>query len=171
MVGSGSATFAVWGYVIAKMKPDKEIGAQVDLNPELIRHVLGEKLEVVEKVVEKLCKPDPRSTTPDKEGRRLIKLGQFSYQVVNGAKYMAIRNEEERRRYNRVAKQRERSRRKPGNVTLAERLREQAARTGDEATTQRIDELTNNLPPGALNGNTEHTDELPHPEENPQAGV
>lgn len=120
MVGAGSPTFAVWTYVIAKMKPDKEVGAQVELNPELVGFILGEKMEVIEKVIMRLCRPDPNSTTPDKEGRRLIRLGQFSYQVVNGARYMAIRNQEEKRRSNREYKRRERAKRNgkplPGEV-------------------------------------------------------
>ncbi len=109
MVGSGSAMFAVWPYVIAKMKPDKEMGAQVDLNPELLAFVLGEESEVIQKVIEKLCSPDPKSRTPAEDGRRLIKLGQFTYQVVNGAKYIALRNEEDRRRSNRIAKRNQRA--------------------------------------------------------------
>lgn len=112
MVGSGTPVFAVWGYVIAKMKPDKDVGAQVDLNPTLLSFILGDKESVIEGAIAKLCRPDPKSTTPDNEGRRLVKLGQFSYQVVNGAKYMAIRNEEERRRSNRESQQRLRERRK-----------------------------------------------------------
>lgn len=109
MVGAGSPVFAVWGYVIANMRADKEVGAQVDLNPVYLGMVLGESPEVVVEVIEKLCGPDPRSTSKEEEGRRLIRMGEFSYRVVNGAKYMAIRNEEERREYNRLAKRRQRS--------------------------------------------------------------
>lgn len=109
MVGCGSAMFAVWPYVIAKMKPDVEMGAQVDLNPQLLAFILGEEQEVIEDVIEKLCAPDPKSRTPDEDGRRLIKVGQFTYQVVNGAKYISMRNDEDRRRANRLAKRKERA--------------------------------------------------------------
>ena len=113
MVGSGSAMFAVWPYVIAKMKPDPEVGAQVDLNPELLAFVLGESSEVIQGVIEKLCSPDPKSRTPDEDGRRLIKIGQFTYQVVNGAKYISLRNEEDRRRANRLYKRNQRAKNQP----------------------------------------------------------
>lgn len=109
MIGGGASLFAVWGYVIAKMKPDKEVGAQVDLNPQLLAFVLGETLSEVERVIEVLCSPDPKSRTPDEEGRRLIQIGQYTYRVVNGAKYMNIRNAEERREYFREAKRKERA--------------------------------------------------------------
>lgn len=110
MVGAGSATFAVWCYVIANMRADDTVGAQVDLNPALIGFILGEKEEVVEWVIERLCAPDPKSTNKAEEGRRLIKLGQYSYRVVSGADYMSIRNEEDRREYFRVKKQEQRAR-------------------------------------------------------------
>src|SRR6267142_5510142 len=97
MVGSGSPTFAVWSYVIAKMQPDKEVGAQVELNPKLLAFILGEKEDVVEKVIQKMCSPDAKSRTPDEQGKRLIRLGQFSYRVVNGVKYLGIRDLESKR--------------------------------------------------------------------------
>ena len=99
MIGAGSAMFAVWGYVIAHMKPDKVVGAQVELNTKLVSFVLGETEEVVKGVVDKLCDPDDKSRSKEKDGRRLIRLGEFTYQVVNGAHYMSIRKADERREY------------------------------------------------------------------------
>lgn len=109
MVGSGSPTFAVWGYVIANMRADEEVGAQVELNPKLLAFILGEKQEVVEEVIAHLCAPDPGSTSKEKEGRRLVRMGEFAYQVVNGAKYMSIKNEEARREYFRDKKRESRA--------------------------------------------------------------
>jgi hypothetical protein len=119
MVGAGCPTFAVWSYVITKMRADRDVGAQVDLNPVLLSAVLGEKVEVLEKVIEKLCRPDAKSRSPDKEGRRLVRLGQFSYQVVNGAKYIAIRNKDEQRRSDRERKKRERAKPSGNGAPLA----------------------------------------------------
>jgi len=128
------------------------------LNPELLAFVLGEKPVVIETVIEKLCQPDPKSRTPDEDGRRLIRLGQFSYKVVNGPKYMAIRNEEERRRTNREAKRRERAgvtKRRPNqSKTQAERVMEKANKNGDEATATRLEEIENGLAPGSLSHET-----------------
>lgn len=120
MVGAGAKVFAVWGYVIAHMRADGRPGehssAQVDLNPKLLAFILGETEQDIDGVIDFLCQPDPRSRTPDEEGRRLVKEGQFTYRVVNGAKYMDIRNAEERREYFRKAKREERERQKVGKT-------------------------------------------------------
>lgn len=113
MVGAGAIVFAVMGYVIACQKPDKKVGSQVDINPKLLAAILGEDQEEVERAVAYLCSPDPDSTTKKADGRRLIKIGQFSYQVVNGAKYLAIRDEEMRRAQNREAQRRKRAKEHP----------------------------------------------------------
>lgn len=115
MYGKGAIMFAVWSYVIAHMQPDKEVGTQVELNPEKLAHTLGENESDVVKAIDRLCAPDPKSRTPDEGGRRLIRLSQFDYRVVNGAKYRAIRDEEKRREQNRQAqaKFREKNKIKP----------------------------------------------------------
>lgn len=130
MVGSGSVVFAVWGYVIAKQEPDREVGSQVRLNPKLLSAILGDTEEAVTGAIDFLCSPDDKSTTKKEGGRRLIKIGEFDYQVVNGAKYRAIRDEEERRRQVREAQRRLRDKRKlPQNApSLAEKL---AVREGE----------------------------------------
>lgn len=104
MRGRGSPFFAVWGYVISHMRPDAKPATEmlVDLNPEIIAFLLGEKIEVVEKKISEMCEPDPKSRTPDLDGRKLVKLGEYSYAVVNGLTYRRIRNEEERNEYQRV---------------------------------------------------------------------
>lgn len=114
MVGSGAVVFAVWGFVIAKQVPDRVVGSQVRLNPQLLAAILGESEKDVQSAIKFLCEPDPRSTTPDKDGRRLIKLGEFDYQVVNGAKYRAIRDEATRQQQNREAARRHRAKKKNG---------------------------------------------------------
>lgn len=111
--------FAVWGYVIANMRPDVAVGAQVEINPKLLAFTLGEDPLVVEGVIKKLCEPDLQSTSKAEEGRRLVKIGEFSYRVVNGAKYMAIKNEEERRDYFRAYKRKQRA--KPKVVAAGEK--------------------------------------------------
>jgi hypothetical protein len=116
MVGKGFASFALLDYVIANMKPDATVGFQVDLNSKILSTVFGEPEESVVRAIEFLCAPDPESRTPDEEGRRLVKVGTFSYRVVNGVKYDKIRNEEDRREQNRLAQQRHREKvKKPSN--------------------------------------------------------
>ena len=106
LYGSGAVVFAVWGYVIACQVPDREHGSVVTLNARKLADTLGEEVADVESAIEFLCRPDERSTTKEDEGRRLVKLGEFEYRVVNGAKYRAIRDEEERRRQSREAQRR-----------------------------------------------------------------
>lgn len=110
MIGAGAVVFAVWGYVIANQQPDRTVGSQVDLNPKLLAFIIGEPQDQIDSAIKYLCSPDPKSKSKDKDGKRLIKLGEYSYQVVNGAKYRAVRDEETRREQNRQAKRRERIR-------------------------------------------------------------
>ncbi len=106
LYGKGWGPLLVMSYVIAHAVPDKEVGTQVELNPKAMADKFGESEEAVRKAIEFLCGPDPDSTSPEEGGRRLIKIGAFSYRVVNGAKYRAIRDEEDRRRQNREAQTR-----------------------------------------------------------------
>lgn len=124
MVGAGAPVFAVWAYIIANQKPDRTVGMQVELNPKLLAFIIGETEESIDDTIAYLCAPDPESRTRDHEGRRLIKIGQFDYQVVNGMKYRNIRDEESRRTQNREAKRRERAR-APMAKTNGERLFEE----------------------------------------------
>lgn len=110
LYGAGAEVFAVMGYVISAQVPDRKYGSQVTLNARKLADTLGETEDEIAKAIEFLCSPDPRSTTKKESGRRLIKIGEFEYQVVNGAKYRAIRDEEERREQNRDAKRRQRAR-------------------------------------------------------------
>jgi hypothetical protein len=111
MVGAGSVVFAVWGYVIANHVPDRVVGAQVDLNVKLLAFILGESTERVQEAITFLCSPDPESRSKEEGGRRLVKIGEFTYRVVNGAKYRWIVSEERRREQNREAKRRQRLKR------------------------------------------------------------
>lgn len=134
MIGKGACFFAVWGYVISHMVPDKTVGTQVELNPKLIGFVLGEPEEVVSNAITEMCDPDPQSRTPDQEGRKLVKVGEYAYQVVNGAKYRLIRDEETRREQNREAKRRQRARKSkpmPGEAAYVRALNRGDSDTAD----------------------------------------
>lgn len=112
MVGRGALFFAVWGYVISNFIPDRKHGAIVELNPKVIALMLsenkiaGEQEEDVARVIGLMCEPDPKSSSKVDEGRKLIRLSEFQYRVVNGAMYRAIRNQDERKRQNREAQER-----------------------------------------------------------------
>ena len=154
MVGAGFAVFSIMGYVIANMKPDRVVGFQVDLNTKILSATFGEDEGKIAGAIEYLCQPDPESRTAAEEGRRLVKVGAFSYRVVNGVKYDKIRNEEERREQNRQAQIRHREksagRKRTGSTPMAQRVRDQAEATGDTVTVQRIDEMAAGVTPGTL---------------------
>lgn len=107
MCGAGVDVFAVWGYVIANT-----VQSQVELNPKLLAAVLGSTEERVANAISFLCAPDPNSRSKNENGCRLVKEGQFAYFVPNHETYRRIANEEERREYLRVAKQKSRSKQK-----------------------------------------------------------
>jgi hypothetical protein len=103
MVGAGALTFAVWSYVLGKMKPSrKDAQFYVEINPVLLAAILGEGQGEVEAVILKMCGPDESSRTKDEKGARLIREGQFLYRVVNGAKYNDLRSHDQRLAYQRV---------------------------------------------------------------------
>lgn len=150
MYGSGAMMFAVMGYVVANMLPVGDDGMQVELNPEMLRHVLGEDEKDVRKAIETLCSPDPKSRTKQEEGRRLVKLGEFEYRVVNGPKYRAIRAKEVRLEQNRVAQKKFRSKRSgTTQPTQSEKLQQQAEENGEVETAQRLHELRDNVAEGS----------------------
>lgn len=150
MVGSGAMVFAVWDFVITMQRPSREHGSTVEVNPALLAFVLGEPVSAVEAALDKLCQPDPKSRTKVEEGRRLVRLGEFLYRVVNGAKYRAIRDEETRRTQTREAQRRFVSKRKSGGGSAAARVFDQAQRAGDMTTARRVEELQSQVEAGTL---------------------
>ena len=105
MYGAGSAVFAVWAYVIANTE-----SSQVELNPRFLAGVIGETEDKIRGAIDFLCAPDPTSRSKVADGRRLIREGEFAYQVPNFAAYRNVRNEDDRREYNRVKKAEQRQR-------------------------------------------------------------
>ena len=83
MYGAGIHVFAVWGWILAH----KDENGLVEVNAQLVANELGGVAQQVEEAITYLCAPDPNSRTPEQEGRRLLKVSQFGYQVVNNEKY------------------------------------------------------------------------------------
>jgi hypothetical protein len=136
LYGAGPDLFALWGYVVANSS-----GGQVELNPVALAPMLGMPVERVEAVIAALCAPDPRSRSKAEDGRRLIREGQFAYRVVNAALYRSIRNEDDRREYNREKQREHRARKsKPESMTVidSQSLSTLSAHTEAEAETETI---------------------------------
>lgn len=108
MVGKGALAFAVMGYVIANMAPNVKEPEKlmVELNPKLLGFILGESEADVCGAIEFLCSPDPDSRSEEEDGKRLVKVGQYSYWVVNGRKYREAQVVEKRREQLREAQKR-----------------------------------------------------------------
>jgi hypothetical protein len=110
MYGAGTDVFAVWGYVIAHAND-----SSVELNPRQLADVLGATVERIQAAIDVLCAPDPRSRNPEQDGRRLVHEAGFQFHVVSHQHYRAIRNDDDRRAYNRE-KQREHRAKMSSNV-------------------------------------------------------
>lgn len=118
MVGAGAVTFAVMGYVISHQRPELVGGGErlvVKLNPKLLALILGENENDVVKSIDYLCAPDPRSNRKEENGKRLVKLSEFEYWVVNGRYYRELGREERKREQNRQAQARYRAKKKAAN--------------------------------------------------------
>lgn len=111
MIGAGAHVFAVWGYAIAHAR-----NSAVELNPKLLAALIGSTTKEMQDAIDFLCAPDPSSRSQDYEGRRLVKEGAFQYLMPSHERYRAMRDEEDRREYNRVKKREERDRRAAAGV-------------------------------------------------------
>lgn len=129
MVGAGPVPFAVWGYVVANA-----VEGQVELNPRLLSAIIGTTPEQIEAAIEYLCAPDPKSRTKDYEGRRLIREGEYAYKVPNHKTYRNIRNQIERREYNRQKKAEERARKRDVKARVNDKSAESAHTEADTDT-------------------------------------
>lgn len=97
MFGAGLPVMALWPYMLATC--DKK--GRVEVNPPMVAVMLGCAAEDVVAALAFLEAPDPNSRTKEYEGRRIEKVGQFLYQILNYVKYRDIRAEEERLEYQR----------------------------------------------------------------------
>ncbi len=104
MMGAGMNVFSLWNYMLIKARR-----GVVEVNPELVAYKLAgadrisDTVKEVEAALEYLMQPDPKSRSSAEDGRRIIKEGQFQYRIVNWEHYENIRNEAEKRAYNRQA--------------------------------------------------------------------
>ena len=115
MFGAGPSVFAVWGYVVAHVQFET-----VEINPDLLAAVLGDSLENIEKALQFLCAPDPESRTQIEQGRRLVREGQYLYRVPTARLYRSMRDEHDRRAYNRKKMAESRAKANSQNASTSE---------------------------------------------------
>lgn len=152
MFGKPAIVFAVWGYIISTMRPSRKDGrCYVELNPTLLSATFATTPDEVLDAIRLLASPDEASRTKVEDGRRIVPLddlmhvGPMQFLVVNGSKYRAIRDEEERRLYLREAKRQQRlstmstkstavNRRQPPSTQVEEDVEVEGETTTDSPT-------------------------------------
>lgn len=97
MAGAGGTVFAVWAYILAHADRD----GSVELNPRMVSASIGDDPSQVVSAIKYLSSPDPDSRTENEEGRRIVKTGQFVYEIVNYLEYATLRSSDEIRENNR----------------------------------------------------------------------
>jgi hypothetical protein len=138
MVGSGINVFAVWNYIIVKARR-----GVVEINPKLLAFKLGGEEREVREALEFLQRPDPDSRSKLEEGRRIVREGEFQYRLVNWEHYDKIRNEADRREYNRLKQAEYRERDKVESVRPQRKraARNNPVKVGLVATTDKLAEM------------------------------
>jgi hypothetical protein len=137
MVGKGAIVFALMGYVIAKMdcrwvgegRAKVVTEGTVRLNVEILETIFGEPSSEIQKGIDLLCAPDPKTNRPDEDGRRLVKIGTFDYRVVNAAHYQNLKNKEEQLEKNKIRMAEYRERKKEVILTGKDAEDFEAAKT------------------------------------------
>lgn len=89
----------------------------VDMTEEAISRRINLPLEKVKNFTVELAAPDAQTRTPTHDGRRIIRLDPgraWGWLIVNYEHYRNIRNEEERRAYNRDAQRKSRDKKRSG---------------------------------------------------------
>lgn len=108
MVGAGPDVFAIWGYVVANT-----VQGKVELNPILLAAIIGMPIDRVQKALDYLQSPDPKSRSKEHDGRRLLKEGEYQYCIPNFFTYHNITNNAELREYNRTKQAEHREKTRP----------------------------------------------------------
>jgi len=104
----------------------------VDMTIEAVARRTNVPFEIVARAIGVLVAPDSRSRSPDYEGRRLLPLDErrgWGWKIVNYGVYREIRNEEDRKEYNREAKRRERAKKK--GMTADKKRKRESNRMGE----------------------------------------
>lgn len=136
MYGAGVAVFAVWGYVISHARE-----GVLELNPRKLADTLGGEVEEIVEAIKKLEEPDKESRHKEEGGRRLVKEGEFQYRVPSWGYYQELKNASDLREYNRIAKRRQRAKKKGGTSSAAQRVSDDLRKNGNEEGARRMEEL------------------------------
>lgn len=104
-----------WIWIILLLMADKD--GTVYGTPGAIARRANAPLEETVRCLERLQAPDPDSTTPDEEGRRIEQVSKNTWSIINYEKYRQIKDAETVREKTRIRVQRHRARKKGEDVT------------------------------------------------------
>lgn len=85
---------------------------EVDMTAEALAATTSIPLEIIRKGIAQLEEADPKSRTPDEEGRRIIRVSDdrdWGWTITNYGHYRSIRTAEERREYFKLHKRKQRA--------------------------------------------------------------
>jgi len=108
-------------------------------------------LDETKEALEMLQRPDPNSTTPDEDGRRLIRVASNTWHVVNRVKYRNMRKAEDEREATRLRVQKFREKHRSGEPCNATRNgdvtpgNESVTPSNESVTTTRTRTITENI--------------------------
>ena len=97
MLGAGPEVFAVWVWLLSHA----DEAGHVDANTKLLAVAIGMEEASVIDAIAYLESEDERSRSDELDGRRIQRLGPYSYRIVNYEHYREMRSKESRRKYQR----------------------------------------------------------------------
>lgn len=142
MVGAGATVFAVWGYIIAHAREGR-----VELNPTILAAVLGAPQADVTAAIDFLASPDERSRSKEYEGRRLVQVGEFLYEVPTHEKYRSMRDDDDRKEYMRQYMRQYRARKKVDGGDVNVNVNRSKPRLSQSESEAEADTQEKNTPP------------------------
>lgn len=132
----------------------------LDMTQEALAARTSIPLDIIERGIAHLEEDDPRSRTPDEDGRRIVRLDfrrDWGWQITNHAHYRAMRTAEERREYFREHKRKSRAAAVDGLSTSVHKSPQSppiAVRSKQEAEAELLDNDNNGANP-SKSGNVE----------------
>lgn len=109
----------------------------VDMTPEAIVRITGVPEDIILPGIQSLQKVDPRSRTPDDDGRRIVLLDahrDWGWRVPNYQKYRAIERHDQRREYMRDYMQKKRALTRVNSISQVSAIADAEADAEAEAT-------------------------------------
>jgi hypothetical protein len=83
-------------YAVSNAKPPDGV---VEINVELAAFQIGDSVERIQEALNYLLAPDPKSRSQEDDGRRMIRVGEYLYRLVNWKTYRDGTDYEARRAY------------------------------------------------------------------------